>query len=183
MLSEVVREIERHATGDVGRPIAAIQPPGEVQPRDFQRACAVPSWNGRVEHERAGNGPRRRLEAQHGVELRYGTFERRVERGVDRDVPEAVEDAGPLLKLEPVGMNAEIEGRRRILAPNRTGQGERGRRRVHHEVVEHEAGRPVLEAAAEMIHRQVRVVPPPRDARERQPPSHGTVLECAADVQ
>ena len=45
MATELEREVERHVPGDVGGPVAAIQPAGKVQPVDVDGAGAVPAWD------------------------------------------------------------------------------------------------------------------------------------------
>ena len=82
-----------------------------------------------------------------GVERSDRTLQRRVEARVDRDVPEAAQDAGPFLKGEAGRGDVQIDVGRALIAVDAAVQRKRGPRRFDGELLEVPAGRAAAQRA------------------------------------
>ena len=109
---ELKREIECHVSGDIRWPVIAIEPAGQVQSIDIDRARPVPAGHGRIQCQAPLDAAARPREIQVGHEPIDRTVERRGERGLHGDVFQAADHAGPLLKGEARRAHLKVQCRR-----------------------------------------------------------------------
>ena len=147
VLSELQRQVERHASGKVRRAVRPTQPPSKVHPIHVERSAAVPARNCRVEHQRAGYRAARTARTEGGVEVGGGSFQVCLEARVDRDVFQAVQHACPFLEREPGRADVKVELGRRGVVVGPSSQRERRPRRFHEEIVERPSTGSATEAA------------------------------------
>ena len=183
MAAELEREIECDATGDIRRAVVAIEPAGEVQAIDVDGPIAVPSGHRGVERQPARDRAARSGQPHIRGERVDRALQRRLERGVDRDVPQSANDARPLLKREARRAHLQIQRGRLLLGIDRPVERVRGLRRLNREALEEPAVGAAAERAAQRAHRQIRCVPDPRHAVEVQRPADREVGEREKRIQ
>ena len=183
MASEIQIEIEGDAARDVRRLVRSIEPAGEVDPGDREHSGAVPARNRGVEGETAIHRSARALHPQIGGQAGERPLKACIERGVDRDIAQAVQDAAPLLECEPRRVHLQIEHRRPIALHHAAVQRERRLRGLHEQMIEAPALVAIADAAGQLRHGEIGGGADECRVCELQRPVHRLIAERQARVE